>query len=283
MINLVCLAILLPLGALVVAKTNSTAETKKKVLLVGESWVSAATHYKGFDSFGSVTFHLGAMPLVEALEGSEFELTYMTSHDAVEKFPFEMAGLDVYDVIILSDIGSNSLLLPPEVWLHSRTVPNRLKLIRAWVEKGGGLLMIGGYLSFQGIDAKARWRNTPVEDTLPVTCLPYDDRVEMPEGTVAQVVQPDHPVMEGLGGEWPLLLGVNEVEVRERADVEVIARLPQDQGGHPLLVLGRYGDGRTAAWTSDIGPHWLSPAFAEWEGYPVLWKNVLGWLTEAAD
>jgi uncharacterized membrane protein len=149
----------------------------KKVLLVGESWVSAATHYKGFDQFGSVTFHLGAEPLVKALKGSEFDLTYMPAHEAVEKFPFDMAGLDGYRAIILSDIGSNSLLLPPAVWLQSRTVPNRLKLIKAWVEKGGGLLMVGGYFSFQGIDGRARWRRTPVEDVLPVTCLPYDDRV----------------------------------------------------------------------------------------------------------
>ena len=49
----------------------------KNVLLVGESWVSAATHYKDFDQFGSVTFHLGAEPLVKALEGSDFALTYM--------------------------------------------------------------------------------------------------------------------------------------------------------------------------------------------------------------
>jgi uncharacterized membrane protein len=252
----------------------------KKVLLVGESWVSSATHYNGFDQFGSVTFHLGAEPLVKALAGSEFELTYMTAHEAVDKFPYDMAGLDVYDAIILSDIGANSLLLPPDVWLHSRTVPNRLKLIKAWVEKGGGLLMVGGYFSFQGIDGKARWRRTPVEDTLPVTCLPYDDRVEIPEGAVADVVKPDHPVMAGLSGQWPLLLGVNEVEVRDGADV--IARLPEDQGGHPLLVLGSYGKGRTAAWTSDIGPHWLSPAFCEWEGYGRLWKNVLGWMTEGA-
>jgi uncharacterized membrane protein len=253
----------------------------KKVLLVGESWVSSATHYKGFDQFGSVTFHLGAEPLVKALEGSEFTLTYMTAHDAVEKFPYDMAGLDAYDAIILSDIGSNSLLLPPDVWLHSRTVPNRLKLIKAWVEKGGGLLMAGGYFSFQGIDGKARWRRTPVEDTLPVTCLPYDDRVEMPEGAVASIVRPDHPVLAGLEGDWPLLLGVNEVELRDRPDVEVLARLPDDQGGHPLLVLGTHGRGRTAAWTSDIGPHWLSPAFCAWEGYGRLWKNLLGWLTEA--
>ena len=253
----------------------------KKVLLVGESWVSSATHYKGFDQFGSVTFHLGAEPLVKALEGSEFALTYMTAHDAVEKFSYDMAGLDAYDAIILSDIGSNSLLLPPDVWLHSRTVPNRLKLIKAWVEKGGGLLMAGGYFSFQGIDGKARWRRTPVEDTLPVTCLPYDDRVEMPEGAVATIVRPDHPVLAGLEGDWPLLLGVNEVELRDRADVEVLARLPDDQGGHPLLVLGTHGQGRTAAWTSDIGPHWLSPAFCAWDGYGRLWKNLLGWLTEA--
>jgi uncharacterized membrane protein len=250
----------------------------KKVLLVGESWVSSATHYKGFDQFGSVTFHLGAEPLVKALVGSEFELTYMTAHEAVDKFPYDMAGLDAFDAIILSDIGANSLLLPPEVWLHSRTVPNRLKLIKAWVEKGGALLMVGGYFSFQGIDGKARWRRTPVEDTLPVVCLPYDDRVEIPEGAVADIVKPDHPVMAGLAGNWPLLLGVNEVEVRDGA--EVIARLPDDQGGHPLLVLGSFGKGRTAAWTSDIGPHWLWPAFCEWEGYGRLWKNILGWMTE---
>ena len=251
----------------------------KKVLLVGESWVSSATHYKGFDQFGSVTFHLGAEPLVEALQGSEFELTYMKAHEAVESFPFKMAELDQYDAIILSDIGSNSLLLPPEVWLHSRTVPNRLKLIKQWVQKGGALLMVGGYLSFQGIDGKARWRQTPVEDVLPVTCLPYDDRVEMPEGTTAVTVNQTHPVVANIDGPWPLLLGVNEVEVRDRADVEVIAVLPEDQGGHPLLVVGEYESGRTAVWTSDIGPHWLSPDFCAWSGYGQLWKNILGWLT----
>ena len=40
-----------------------------RVLLAGESWLSAATHYKGFDQFGSVTFHRGAEPLVQALAG----------------------------------------------------------------------------------------------------------------------------------------------------------------------------------------------------------------------
>ncbi len=251
---------------------------RKKVLLVGESWVSSATHYKGFDQFGSVTFHLGAEPLVKALKDSPFELTYMPAHEAVEAFPFERSGLDAFDAIILSDIGANSLLLPPAVWLHSKTVPNRLKLLREWTADGGGLFMIGGYFSFQGIDGKARWRRTPVEEALPVTCLPYDDRVEIPEGT-APVFVADHPALAGLPKDgWPLLLGVNEVEVKPGADL--LLRLPDDQGSHPLLVTGTYEKGRTAAWTSDIGPHWLSPAFCEWDGYGRLWSNILSWLTE---
>ena len=151
-----------------------------------------------------------------------------------------------------------------------------MKLIRDWVAEGGGLLMCGGYFSFQGIDGRARWRRTAVEEALPVTCLPYDDRVEMPEGCVPDLLEPNHPVLAGLGSDWPPLLGVNEVEAKPGA--EVLARLPVDQGGHPLLVLGTHGRGRAAAWTSDIGPHWLSPRFRAWEGYGRLWKNLLGWL-----
>lgn len=247
-----------------------------KVLLVGESWTTSETHFKGFDQFGSVHFHIGADPLLKALKGSDFEVDYMTAHEAAEGFPFEMEGLTAYDIIILSDIGANTFLLPPDVWLRSKCVPNRLRLLKQWVAEGGNLIMMGGYFSFQGIDGKARWRKTPVEDTLPVTCFPWDDRIEIPEGAVAEVLEPGHAVMAGIEGAWPPILGVNEVELRDGA--EVIARIPEDQGGHPLLVLGTHGAGRTAAWTSDIGPHWLSPEFCEWEGYARLWKNVLGWL-----
>lgn len=256
---------------------------KTKVLLVGESWVSSATHYKGFDQFGSVTFHLGAEPLVAALKDSEFELVYMPAHEAVDGLPFTLEGLSQYKAIILSDIGANSLLLHPDVWLNGKTVPNRLKLLRDWAHAGGALIMIGGYFSFQGIDGKARWHRTPVEAALPVSCLPYDDRLEVPEGFQAVITNPAHPIMEGLEGDWPLLLGANEVVVKDRPDVEVLAKLPDEEGGHPLLVVGQYGLGRTVAWTSDIGPHWLPNSFVAWPGYARLWKNMLAWATQPAE
>ena len=39
-------------------------------------------------------------------------------------------------------------------------------------------MMIGGYFWFQGIDGRARWHKTAVEEVLPVTRIPYDDRFE---------------------------------------------------------------------------------------------------------
>ena len=253
---------------------------KKKALLVGESWVSSATHFKGFDQFGSATFHTGAKPLIAALADSPYELTVMPTHEAVEDFPFTMDGLSAYDVVLLSDIGSNSLLLHPDVWLYGRTVPNRLKLIRDWTAGGGGLVMIGGYLSFQGIDGRARWRRTPVEEALPVDCLPYDDRIEVPEGFRAELVMPDHPMVRGvseLQGAWPFLVGANEVTIKSRPGTELIARLPDDAGGHPLLVAGTFGKGRSVAWTSDVSPHWLPQSFVDWPGYKALWRAILAW------
>jgi uncharacterized membrane protein len=250
---------------------------KKKILLAGESWISASTHYKGFDHFSSVTFHLGAEPLVAALKDSAYDLTYMTGHDTPEKFPASLEALDVYDAVLLSDIGANSILLHPDVWLKSKTFPNRLKLIRDWVGQGGSLAMIGGYMSFQGMDGRARWRGTAVEDVLPVTCLAYDDRVEIPEGAVAVIDNPRHSIVAGIDGPWPFVLGVNEVKLKPGA--EIIASLPADQGGHPLLAAGTFGKGRAVAWTSDIGPHWLSPEFCAWSGYRRLWLQMLDWMT----
>ena len=74
-----------------------------------------------------------------------------------------------------------------------------------------------------------------------------------------------------------MILGINEVELRNRGDVEVIATLPEDQGGLPLLVTGTFGKGRTVAWTCDISPHWLPHDFCNWPGYAKLWRNILRW------
>jgi hypothetical protein len=67
---------------------------------------------------------------------------------------------------------------------------------------------------------------------LPVSILPMDDRIEKPEGVIPSVAKKDHPVTKGIDGEWPYLLGFNEVKPKEYA--QVLATV----GEYPLLVTG---------------------------------------------
>lgn len=244
----------------------------KKVLLVGESWVSNSTHYKGWDNFTSTYYEEGSQYLVAALTDGGFDVEHLRGHDAARDFPVVSDDMNAYDAVILSDIGANTLLLHPDTFLRGQRRPNRLRLIAEYVTGGGGLLMAGGYMSFQGINGVARYRATPVEEVLPVSMLPYDDRIEAPEGADPIVVAPDHEILEGVPGTWPFLLGFNEVSAKDHA---VVLATAQSQ---PLLVVGDHGKGRSAAWTSDVGPHWCPLEFVGWDGYSVLFCNIVRWL-----
>jgi uncharacterized membrane protein len=242
-----------------------------KVLLVGESWVSTSTHLKGFDFFSSTYYATGGDFLLAALGSAGVQVKHQPSHEAAKSFPFELDKLQEYNVVILSDIGANTLLLPAEVFLEGKRVPNRLALIKEYVSQGGGLVMAGGYLSFQGIYGSARYHRTPIEEVLPVSMLAMDDRIERPEGVNPNVVKQDHPITKGLDGAWPYLLGFNEVKPKESADVLALV------GEYPLLVAGAFGKGRAVAWTSDVGPHWCPKDFVDWPGYGQLWQRIVAW------
>ena len=245
-----------------------------RVLLAGESWVTTASHVKGFNHFSASEYQTGIAALRHSLAGSDIDLVHLPGHLVPTDFPQTREALADYDVVVLSDIGSDSLLLHPDTFVRGQRTPNRLKLIAEWVEAGGGFMMIGGYYSFQGINGGARYRGTPVEAILPVTMLPVDDRVEVPEG-FEPVVVADHPAIAGIGTDWPYLLGFNQVHAKPGATV-ILKSGPGDS--LPLLVAGTHGKGRTMAWSSDIGPHWLPEPFTEWPGYGRLWRQAFAWL-----
>ena len=249
----------------------------KKILLVGESWISQSTHFKGFDSFQSTYYELGATSFVDSLKDS-FDINYMPSHIASTEFPSTINDLEKYDCIIISDCGANTLLLHPDVFLKGKVFPNRLKLIEEFVYKGGSFIMFGGYLSFQGINGSARYKNTPIERILPVNILPYDDRIEAPEGC-EPFVKNDHIILDDINGKWPNLLGINQVEIKQDKKIKSILTTNIDGKEYPLLVISEKHLGKTAVWTSDVGPHWLPNDFVQWVGYKALWNNLFKWLT----
>jgi uncharacterized membrane protein len=245
--------------------------TIPRVLIAGESWTVHSIHQKGFDSFTTTEYAEGAGWLKAALEAAGWEIVYQPSHVAARDFPATPAALGSFDCIILSDIGANTLLLHADTFVRSKALPNRLHAIRDYVAAGGGLVMVGGYMTFQGIEAKAQYAGTAIEDALPVTLSRFDDRVECPEGVAPVVGDAGHPIVGDLGGEWPRLLGYNCVTPKPGADLVATV------GGDPLIVAGGFGKGRSVAFTSDCGPHWAPPPFVEWPGYGRLWAQIAAW------
>jgi uncharacterized membrane protein len=246
-----------------------------RILLAGESWISTATHVKGFDEFSSTTFHTGADAFIAAAASEGVQIEQMYAHDVPGSFPRTVEALSEYDAVILSDIGANSFVLPPEVFLEGRRVDNPLLALAEWTRAGGGLMMAGGYLSFTGFQARANFARTAVADVLPVTMLEADDRVEAPQGVPVAVDVPDHPVVAGWAGmidSAPTLLGYNLVRPRE--DASVVATV----GGDVLIATREVGEGRSLVWTSDIGPHWCPEDFLAWEGFAPLVGGMLRWL-----
>ncbi|MCA0330841.1 MAG: glutamine amidotransferase [Actinobacteria bacterium] len=242
-----------------------------RVLVVGESWIKHTIHMKGFDQFHNTSYEEGAGVFLAALDASGFDVTYVRAHEVSSRFPTTMAELDAYDVVVVSDVGANTFLLCDETFLRSERTVNRLELLADYVRAGGGLVMVGGYLTFTGIDGKGRYAMSPLADVLPCTLMPTDDRVEKPEGVTPSFDDLSHPLLAAAPGPWPDLLGYNRMTPKPGTDV--VARVGDD----PLVVLGQVESGRSAVFTSDLAPHWAPPEFLEWPGYRPLWDALLTW------
>ncbi|QKJ18243.1 glutamine amidotransferase [Microbacterium hominis] len=255
------------------AATESRNETKagQRVLLVGESWFVYSVHQKGFDTFYTSEYTEGGSEFVGTLAASGHQVDRIPAHLIERDFPTSLEALQAAaDVVVISDVGANSFLLSKTTFAHSRVDADRIEILRQFVLEGGAVVMVGGYMTFAGIDAKARWGRSALADVLPVTVLDRDDRVEVPGGIQPTVVA-SHPIVDGLDATWPTLLGLNEVIAKPEAQTLATA------GDYPLVVVGTAGRGRVAAFTSDLAPHWATPEFLAWSGYSPLFDRIVRW------
>lgn len=245
---------------------------KINVLFIGESWFFETTEYKGFDKFTSAGYQTAVEWIQKAIECDEILFTHMPCHEVTARFPETLEELQKYDVILLSDVGANTFLLHDDTFYGGMRTPNKLEMMKEFVLRGGGLGMIGGYLTFQGIEAKGNYAGSPLEEVLPVTLKNGDDRVELPQGYQLTLEKREHPIIKNIPETFPYILGYNQLKAKENAGV--LAKRNSD----PLISVMECGKGRTLAYATDCSPHWASKELCEWEYYPVLWKNIVKWL-----
>ncbi len=251
---------------------------KISVLLVGESWQMQIVETKGADTFSYSTYEVGTAYIEAALSTDEIAFTHMPCHMVQEQFPDTAEELkNKYDCVIISDCGANTFLLPAKTFLQHEPTPNKLEILKKYVEIGGGLCMAGGYMSFMGIEGKGRYNDTPVEAALPVNFQKNDDRVELPQGVEMQLDPRKHKIFEGLGKSLPRILGYNRA-----AGVKDSAEVILEYNGDPVISVMEYGKGRSIGYAMDVAPHWCPKEFCESKIYKTLWTNIVKWLAQKA-
>jgi len=162
-----------------------------------------------------------------------------------------------YHLMILSDYPS----------LNFRA--EQIKRVVERIKNGMGLLMIGGWESFVGIAGD--YHRTLFQDVLPVVMKDTDDRVNFSDPCLV-VKEKGHEMINPLpfDQQVPAIGGLNAFEAKPGSTVLLSAvqfksrkykkRIEFEQNAtYPLLVLGNYGLGRTAAFASDVAPHWVGP------------------------
>lgn len=249
---------------------------KTKILFAGESAVISTTHTKGMDSFTHHSYGEAARYILPKLRENDIDIDYLPCHDVMAKFPLSVEELKQYQCVVTSDLGSNSLLFHPNV-LRSTRMPNRLEVLREYVRGGGGFLMIGGYMSFAGVENKARFHDTELEEMMPVEILDHDDRVELPQGFCPRAVEPEHPILKGLPAVFPMMLFYNKTILKPGAKLLLV----NDEGNRydPILAVWEFGKGRSAAFTPDCAPHGAPPEFLNWEHYGKFFAETIRWLS----
>lgn len=156
--------------------------------------------------------------------------------------------------------------------------------IARYVDKGGGLIMVGGPDAF----GPGHYAGTEIERVLPVS-LPAEAGVDqgafVPRVTEAGRVAPVLAPTRGLvGDELPEMPGTNIVgDAKPGATVllEHPTRKTESGAAMPVLALGEVGSGRTMALSIDGSHRLLFSAFAATaagRAHGAFWDAMLGWL-----
>lgn len=264
--------------------TKKEIRTKSEHVLYLGDWVFHLGPTFIETPFGTETkdadLHFYGERLTEALEHVA-DVTTLANWELYRLAPGKLeAFLEESASLIISDVEAKCFHLYPSFFDRSRrenrvvTFPDRLTLIKEWIRDGGGLMMLGGWLSFSGVQGKSGWGRCTLTDALPVDCLVTEDLVESSAGFTPEVLQPEHPAVKGLPwDQFPPIFGYNEVSAN--AAGEVLVRVKET--GHPLVVAGAYGKGRILTYMSDPAPHW-GINFELWEGYDAFWQQSLNWV-----
>ena len=187
----------------------------------------------------------------------------------VDYFPVAIDEIMKYDVIILIDIDVEAIR------------KDGIELLCSYLEKGGGLVILGGYYSYglSSIYETKLGNLIPVEsksfDLYPMRNDNYEeDLLGRLSGAPLKPVHISDFFIKDLAWEKkPVTLWQHKVYPKPGAEIHIYV------DSSPFLVTGSYGNGRIALITGtvfgtpmpDVLPFW------EWESWPDLLGRIIAW------
>lgn len=159
--------------------------------------------------------------------------------------------------------------------VHGKAIPPEMAAsIKRHVERGGGLLLLGGRFAFGG-----QFRNNPaLAEVAPVT---FSDAIDLSPHPAGLAIRPTaDPLAKPLAGlSWdrsPATFWIHAVEPKPDAHVILEA------GGKPLLIYGSMGKGRVALFAGTVLGETQEGKlpFWEWNDWPAALAGALAWVTE---
>jgi uncharacterized membrane protein len=255
-----------------------------KDALESDANIKVKTLYRQFGANGQFLNTVDADP-------ETGEHIYPVEHPT-KGFPRTMAELLTYDVVIHSDIRTDSF--------SGEQLKNMARLVE---EFGGGFVMIGGNSAF----GKGGYHRTILDQIIPVAMQQENDSHARPISLRVPVGALVHPVM-AIGStrqeteqiwteKFPTLYGCNLVDrAKPGAVVLGVDGAARNQyGPRLLLAVQNIGKGRSMAFTSDTTRSWgrdfetiwgelINPALPLAEGncdsryYRQFWVNAVRWL-----
>lgn len=246
------------------------------VLYAGDTQSNTITSSKGIDTWSFTYYSDSAKYLRDALNNHpEITCHHIPGEDAIAKLPSTVKDLREFDCLVVSDLGYNNIVFQPGNIQPFKIPmgPDRVSAIKEYVLEGGGFIMIGGWLTFSGLQGKGLYGGTKIEEIMPVNCEKrgVDDRLEITEGFSLKIHEPDHDIVKDLPWDEPyMFLGHNKVYLKD--DATLIA----SHDGNPIIATREVGKGRSIVFTSDVGPHW-GGSFLDWSGYDEFWQRMVRW------
>jgi len=185
--------------------------------------------------------------------------------EAREKPPLGEGELEEFKVLIIGDVGRDFF------------TDDQLERIAKFVESGGSLLMMAGKENF----GSNGFAGTPVARVMPVS---IDTADKYQEVKVAVTTTPDgaaHPIFQDVKIDWSLAQELISVIATGKPKAGATVLLQSTDDRYPVVVVQRYGQGKTVVLLSDSTWQWkLGQAVKPLpiDLYGVFWTSMIDWL-----